>query len=102
MDAEAIWAGAVAIAITKFTSQSWEVNGDIPLRTKRGQELILGIDAGRGYVSGTAKLLQDFVLTNNGAFLEIVRATSSENSAIIGLIPLDSMRCRRPATHPIR
>jgi hypothetical protein len=95
IDYEAIWAGAVAIAITKVSSLAWEIEGDIPLRTKRGQELLLGIDAGRGWVSGMSKLLQDFLLTNNGAFLENVRATPSENSPTIGLIPLDSLRCTR-------
>lgn len=95
LDMEAIWAGAVAIAITKVTSLSWEVEGDIVLRTKRAQELLQGFDAGRGWVTGVSKVLQDFLLTDNGAFLEVVRATSSPNSAIIGLIPLDSLRCTR-------
>lgn len=95
VDHEAIWAGAMAIAITKVSSLAWEVQGDIPLRTKRGQELLLNADAGRGWVSFISKILQDFLLTSNGAFIEVVRATSSENSAIIGLIPLDSMRCTR-------
>lgn len=94
-DFEAIWAGALAIAITKVTSLSWEIEGDIPLRTRRTQELLQGLDAGRGWVSGMSKLLQDFLLTNNGAFLEVVRATSSVNSQIVGLIPLDSLRCQR-------
>lgn len=95
VDHEAIWAGAVAIAITKVSSLAWEVQGDIPLRTRRGQELLLNADAGRGWVSFISKILQDFLLTSNGAFIEVVRATKSENSAIIGLIPLDSMRCVR-------
>jgi hypothetical protein len=52
-------------------------------------------DADRGYVSGMSKILQDFILTNNGAFVEIVRISTSMNSQIIGLIPLDSLRCVR-------
>jgi hypothetical protein len=95
LDQEAIWAGAVAIAITKVSSLSWEVTGDIPLRTRRGQDLLLNADAGRGWVSFISKLLQDFLMTNNGCFIEIVRAADSEASPIIGLIPLDSMRCTR-------
>ncbi len=95
IDYEAVWAGAVAIAVTKVASLAWEVEGDIPLRTKRGQELLLGSDAGNGWVSFISKLLQDFILTNNGCFIEVVRATSSVNSAIIGLVPLDSLRCTR-------
>lgn len=92
---EPLWAGALSIAITKVSSLAWEVQGDIPLRTKRGQELLLNADAGRGWVSFLSKILQDFLLTSNGAFIEVVRATKSENSSIIGLIPLDSLRCTR-------
>lgn len=103
VDQESLWAGAVSIAITKITSLSWEVNSDVPLRSKRAQELLLGIDAGQGWVSGLSKLLQDFLTTNNGCFLEVVRATSSPNSAIIGLMPLDSLRCQRTgnAEYPV-
>jgi len=95
IDHEALWAGAVAIAITKVSSLSWEIEGDIPLRNRRAQDLLLMADAGRGWVSFISKLLQDFLTTNNGAFCEIVRETESENSPIIGLIPLDSLRVTR-------
>ena len=95
IDHEAIWAGAVAIAITKVSSLSWEIEGDIPLRNRRAQDLMNMADAGRGWVSFISKLLQDFLTTNNGAFCEIVRETGNENSPIIGLIPLDSLRVTR-------
>lgn len=95
VDKEALWAGAVAIAITKVSSLSWEVEGDIPLRTRKAQELLLRADAGRGWVSFISKILQDFLLTNNGSFIEVVREGKSPAAPIIGLIPLDSMRCTR-------
>lgn len=95
IDQEPLWAGAVSIAITKVSSLSFEIQGDIPLRTRRGHELLMHFDADRGYVSGMSKILQDFILTNNGAFVEIVRVSTSMNSQIIGLIPLDSLRCTR-------
>lgn len=95
IDHEPMWAGAVSIAITKVSSLSFEIQGDIPLRTRRGHELMMHFDADRGYVSGMSKILQDFILTNNGAFVEIVRVSTSMNSQIIGLIPLDSLRCVR-------
>ena len=95
IDHEALWAGAIAIAITKVSSLSWEIEGDIPLRNRRAQDLLLMADAGRGWVSFISKLLQDFLCTNNGAFCEIVRETENENSPIIGLIPLDSLRVIR-------
>lgn len=95
VDHEAIWAGAVAIAITKVSALSFEIEGDIPLRNRKAQELLLGGDAGRGWVSLLSKGLQDYSLTNNGFFLELVRFGRTENSEIIGLIPLDSLRCTR-------
>lgn len=94
-DQEAIWAGAVAIAITKVSSLAWEIEGDIPLRTKRAHELLTNVDAGNGWVSFISKILQDFLLTNNGCFIELVRSSSSDLSPVINLIPLDSMRCTR-------
>ena len=95
LDHEPIWAGAIAIAISKIGSKSWKVDSEISLRTKRAQELFLGADAGRGWVTFISKLIQDFLLCNNGAFIEVVRATSSPASQIIGLVPLNSMRCVR-------
>lgn len=95
VDHEVLWAGAVAIATTKVSSLSWEVQGSVPLRTSRGHELLLQSDAGNGWVSFISKLLQDFLLTDNGCFIEIVRQSSSINSQIIGLMPLDSLRCTR-------
>lgn len=96
LDFEALWAGSVSIALAKISSLSWEVEGNIPLRTRRAHDLLLNADAGRGWVSFLAKLLQDYLLTDNGAFMEIVREkVGSPNSPIIGLIPLDTLRCTR-------
>lgn len=93
---EAMWAAAVGIAITKSASLSWEVTSEIPLRVKRTQDLLLGADGSRvGWVSFIAKHLRDFLCTDNGAFIEIVRATKSAGSQIIGLRHLDSKRCTR-------
>lgn len=93
---EAMWGAAVGIAITKTASLSFEIQGDVPLRVKRGQELFLSADGRRvGYVSFMAKHLRDFLTTDNGAFIEIVRATKSAGSAIIGIRHLDSRRCTR-------
>ena len=39
--------------------------------------------------------LQDFLTTDNGAFVEVVRATSARGSRIMGLMHLDSLRCMR-------
>jgi hypothetical protein len=95
VDREALWAGAIAIAVSKVASLAWEVESDIQLRTRRGHELLMAADLGRGWVSFISKVLQDFLLTNNGSVIEVVHATTSINSQIVGLVPLDSMRCTR-------
>lgn len=93
---EAMWGAAVGIALTKTASMSFEIQGDVALRVKRGQELFLSADGSRvGWVSFLAKHLRDFLTTDNGAFVEIVRATKSAGSAIIGIRHLDSRRCTR-------
>jgi hypothetical protein len=95
IDAESMWASAVAIACTKMASAAWEIEGEIPLRVKTSQDILQMADLQRGWVPFLGKHLQSYLLTDNGAFIEIVRATTSLNSKIIGLVHLDSTRCTR-------
>lgn len=92
---ESMWAAALAIAIGKVVAMGFDVDSEVPLRAKRAQELFLNFDGGRGYVSGLQKHLQAFLLTCNGAHIEIVRASPALGSRIIGLVPLDTFRCWR-------
>lgn len=92
---ESMWASAISKAISKITAQGFEVKGDVPLRIKRAQQLFLGLDNGRGWVSGMQKHLAAFLLTCNGGHVEIVRATRGAGSRILGLVPLDPFRCLR-------
>jgi len=93
--AESMWASAVSIACTKMASASWEVEGDIRLRVKRAHELFQNIDLQRGWTKFISKHLSSYLCTDNGAFIEIVRASTSLNSQIIGLVHLDPLRCMR-------
>lgn len=92
---ESMWAAAVSIAISKIVSRGFEVDSDVPLRAKRAQDLFLNFDSGKGYVSGLQKHLMNYLHCGNGGHVEIVRATRALGSRIIGLVPLDSFRCRR-------
>lgn len=92
---ESMWQAALSIAISKIVAMGFDVDSEIPLRAKRAQALFLNFDGGRGYVSGLQKHLQSFLLTCNGAHVEIVRASPALGSRIIGLVPLDSFRCWR-------
>jgi hypothetical protein len=89
------WPNAVSIAISKMASLAWEVSGPVPLRVRRAQDILHTIGAGGGWVSFLSKHLRDFLTCDNGAFVEVVRASSARGSRIIGLMHLDSLRCER-------
>lgn len=97
--AESMWASAVGIAITKMASKGWNVDGaspgDAPTTTKRTQALFHGAEFGKGWVHCISRGLRDYLTTDNGAFLEIIRETERRSSRIKGLAHLDSLRCWR-------
>jgi len=93
---EAMWSAAIGIAITRIVSLSWEIKGSVPQRVQDTQELLRGADGRRvGWVGFLSKQLRDYLTTDNGSFIEIVRASPAEGSKIIGLRHLDSLRCIR-------
>ena len=96
---ESMWADAIFKAITKTASLGFNVEDseDSKLRTKRGQDLYLTALAGmhRGWVPFLSMHLRDFLLTDNGAFVEIIRASSAAGSRIMGIAHLDGARCTR-------
>lgn len=92
---ETMWANAVTVAVTKLQSLAYNVSGEIPLRVKRAQELLLNADAGRGWVPFLGKVVRDYLTTDNGCFIEIERYTGARGARIKGLHHLDSLRCRR-------
>ena len=88
---EDMWAAAIGIAITKIASSSWEVDSEIQLRARRGQDILNDSDIVKTFAKG----LRDYLTTDNGQFLEIVRVSKSPVSRIVGLAHLDSLRCTR-------
>lgn len=101
---EDLWSQAVGIAITITASWGWRVDGDIPLRVKRMQQLLLAADTqgfangqpwGHGWTHFLTRHLRDYILTDNGAFVRIVRARRAFGSRIIGIQHLSSARCTR-------
>lgn len=92
---EDFWAGAVGIACTKVSSKSWKVEGDVSLRVRRSQEIMQSVNFHEGWVNCMNQTVMDYLTTDNGWFLEIVRASSALGSQILGLVHLDSLRCQR-------
>lgn len=98
---ETMWASAIAIAVSKLQSLAYNISGDVPLRVKRAQELLLNADGGRGWVPFMGKVARDYLTTNNGGFIEIERHTGAMGARIKALHHLDSLRCRRTGDNEI-
>jgi hypothetical protein len=97
LDLEDMWAGVINQAATKIAVRGWEISdaNDSGRKTRRSQDLIMNFDGPAEYRSGMVKLLQDFLLTRNGCFIEVSRESKSPASRPRALYHLDSLRCRR-------
>jgi hypothetical protein len=91
-----LWASVINKAVTKQVALGWTVSDtkDIQARTERLQDILHGAD-GSNWVSFGQRHLQSMYLTDNGCFVEIVRSARAPGSRILGLMHLDSLRCRR-------
>lgn len=92
---EDFWASALSIMITKGGATAFEIEGANDLQARKGQELFNDhTNGGQGWQGYIAPHLQDFSLTDLGAFTEIDRQDNSKpGSKVIGLYHLDSLRC---------
>jgi hypothetical protein len=97
LDLEDMWAAAIAKATTKIAVRGYEVsdNDDSTRRTEAGQALARDFDGPASYRSGVAKVVQDFLLTDNGWFVEVARASQKPGAKVQALYHLDSFRCWR-------
>lgn len=93
---EGFWSAAVGIAISKIAAKGFEVSGEGPQRRERARDLILYADGRQiGWSTFVSKHLRDYLLTDNGAFVEVIRAGKGWGSRIMGIRHLDSRRCTR-------
>lgn len=95
--ADSMWASAVSKAISKIAARGWKIEDTdkSSRRMERLQDLLLHADGRDGWVQFVSKHLRDYITTDNGAFIEIERATRGAGSRISCLRHLDSMRCTR-------
>lgn len=94
---EDMWASAINKAITKIASRNFTISDtdESAPRMKRAHDLLIKMGSSASYVVSISQLLMDFLTTDNGCFIEIVRASSAPASRVVGLMPLDSLRCTR-------
>lgn len=92
-----MWAPAIGKAISKQIALGWKVKDDAKSaqRLKRAQEMLHTSDGGAGWGPFLSRHLRSFLLRDNGAFVEVVRASSAAGSRVLGLVHLSSVRCRR-------
>jgi len=97
LDLEDMWASAIDKAITKIAVRGYEVSDadDSTRRTEYGQGLARDLDGPASYRTGMSKVVQDFLLCDNGWFIEVQRAGGKPTGKVQGLYPLDSFRCYR-------
>lgn len=99
---ESMWSAAVYKAVSKQTSLGFTVDDakDRQNKARKAQSLFLHADyvKGRpvgGWVPFLTRHLLDVLLTDNGGFVEIIRASPAVGSRVLGLAHLDSHRCER-------
>lgn len=88
---EPFWADTVSKAASKLAAKSFEIKGN---RVDRFKDMIVQM-GGDGYVPSQKRSVKDYLTTNNGTFLEIVRVTEAAMSRTLGLVHLDSLRVFR-------
>lgn len=84
------WASAVNIAVTRASVGGYELDGDVALRVKRAREML-----GNGWIDLLTQVALDYLTTDNGTFVEIVRASKGYGAKVLGLVRLSSFRCIR-------
>lgn len=94
---EGMWHAALGIKITRIVSQGYTLRGDVPRRVRAGYDVLARLP----FRQTLPKLLRDYWSTNNGAWLEIVRASSAAGSRVLAVDHLDSRYCQ-PTGDPER
>lgn len=87
-------ASALYNVTIRNVSFSWTLEGP-PRTVARYQDMLHMADLGGGWLNFITKICQDLFECDNGAFIEIIREADSEDSPVVGLAALDSLRCTR-------
>lgn len=87
-------ASAIFSITAKYSGFKWALQG--PARVVGiYQEMLQTVENGAGWNYLWMKLLQDIFTQDNGAFIEVIRATDDPQSPCVSLNHLDSSRCQR-------
>lgn len=95
LEMDAMWAAAIGKAVTKQVALGWMVDDqkDIKSRAAFAQDVVELYDG--DFEQGIQRGLQDYLTTDNGQWIEIIRASKGAGSKITGIAHLDSLRITR-------
>lgn len=95
LEMDAMWSVAIGKATTKQVALGWMVDDskDMKTRAEFAQNLLELFDG--DFETGIQRGLQDFLTTDNGQWVEVIRASKGPGSKIVGLAHLDSLRVTR-------
>lgn len=89
---ENLLASALATVCARNAALSWKVSGD-DKPAEAGQQMLNNVNNGAGWEDFIVRLSMDLYTTDTGAFVEFVRDGDSEDSPVVTLNNLDSLRC---------
>lgn len=91
---EPFFASALYGTVARYAAFGWTLKGG-PRTVRVMQSILHGAEHGLGWIPFVSKVLIDLYTQDNGAFIEVVRASADANSPVTGLNHLDSGRCVR-------
>lgn len=92
---DSMWAAATAKAITRNVALGYTLTDskDIATRAAHAQDLLDLFDG--DFETGIQRHLRDYLHADNGAWVEIIRASNARGAKITGITHLDSLRVQR-------
>lgn len=92
---EGVFASGLSTTISQYVSFGYTLKGP-PRTVKYCQDMLQGVQFGRGWSALMTPFLIDLFTQDNGAFLEVVRIDNTDpRSPCVSLNHLDSYRCIR-------
>jgi hypothetical protein len=92
---EPIFASSLGSTIMRYAAFGWTVEGG-PRTARYVRQILHSVERGEGWIPFIQKVLTDLFTQDNGAFIEIVRATPNDPlSPVVSLNHLDAARCVR-------
>lgn len=91
---EPILAGAIFTTIARYAAFGWSLQGP-PRMVSMVERVLHGVEFGQGWLQFILKVLIDLLTQDNGAFIEVIRASDSPTAPVVSLKHLDANRCIR-------